>query len=44
MLFRSLFAADTLARLAAGHPPAITINDYLASMRLIDAAYAKASS
>lgn len=39
-----LFAADTLARLAAGRPPAITLDDYLASMRLIDAAYAKAGS
>jgi predicted dehydrogenase len=39
-----LFAVDTLARLAAGRPPAITLKDYLASMRLIDAAYAKASS
>jgi predicted dehydrogenase len=39
-----LFMADTLARLRDGRPPAITLNDYLAAMTLIDAAYAKANS
>lgn len=39
-----LFMADTLRRLRAGHAPAITLNDYLAAMTLIDAAYAKAGS
>lgn len=39
-----LFMADTLARLRDGRPPAITLDDYLAAMQLIDAAYAKAKS
>ncbi|WP_108460592.1 Gfo/Idh/MocA family protein [Devosia naphthalenivorans] len=39
-----LFMADTLERLRDGRPPAITLNDYLAAMALIDAAYAKARS
>lgn len=39
-----LFTADTLQRLRDGRPPAITLNDYLAAMTLIDAAYAKAKS
>ncbi len=39
-----LFMADTLQRLRDGRPPAITLNDYLAAMTLIDAAYTKARS
>ena len=39
-----LFMADTLQRLRDGRPPAITLDDYLAAMTLIDAAYAKARS
>jgi len=39
-----LFTADTLQRLRDGRPPAITLDDYLAAMHLIDAAYAKAKS
>jgi len=39
-----LFMADTLQRLRDGRPPAITLDDYLAAMSLIDAAYAKAKS
>lgn len=39
-----LFMADTLQRLRDGRAPAITLNDYLAAMTLIDAAYAKARS
>lgn len=39
-----LFTADTLQRLRDGRPPAITLDDYSAAMRLIDAAYAKARS
>ncbi|WP_332711311.1 Gfo/Idh/MocA family protein [Pelagibacterium mangrovi] len=39
-----LFTADAIARLEAGQKPAITLNDYLAAMRLIDAAYQKAQS
>lgn len=39
-----LFMADTLQRLRDGCPPAITLNDYLAAMTLIDAAYEKARS
>lgn len=39
-----LFMADTLQRLRTGQPPAITLDDYLAAMELIDAAYAKARS
>ncbi len=34
------FMADTLACLAAGRPPSVGIDDYLAAMTLIDAAYA----
>jgi predicted dehydrogenase len=37
-----LFTADIVQRLAAGEKPAITLDDYLAAMQLIDAAYAKA--
>jgi predicted dehydrogenase len=37
-----LFMADTLRRLRDGEAPAITLDDYLAAMTLIDAAYAKA--
>lgn len=39
-----LFTADTLRRLRDGRPPAITLDDYLAAMQLIDAAYEKAKS
>lgn len=39
-----LFMADTLQRLRDGRAPAITLDDYLAAMTLIDAAYAKAKS
>ncbi|WMT92775.1 Gfo/Idh/MocA family oxidoreductase [Pelagibacterium sp. H642] len=39
-----LFTADAIARLNAGQKPAVTIHDYLAAMRLIDAAYQKAQS
>jgi predicted dehydrogenase len=39
-----LFTRDTLERLQDGRPPAITLDDYLAAMTLIDAAYAKAKS
>jgi predicted dehydrogenase len=39
-----LFMRDTLERLRDGRPPAITLDDYLAAMTLIDAAYAKAGS
>lgn len=39
-----LFMADTLQRLRDGRAPTITLNDYLAAMTLIDAAYAKAIS
>lgn len=39
-----LFMADTLERLRDGRPPAITLDNYLAAMILIDAAYAKAES
>ncbi|KQX42962.1 dehydrogenase [Devosia sp. Root436] len=39
-----LFMADTLQRLRDGRAPAITLDDYLAAMTLIDAAYAKARS
>lgn len=34
-----LFMADALARLGQGRPPAVSLDDYLAAMRLIDAAY-----
>jgi hypothetical protein len=33
-----------LERLRDGRPPAITLDDYLAAMTFIDAAYAKARS
>ncbi|MDO5603592.1 MAG: Gfo/Idh/MocA family oxidoreductase [Paracoccus sp. (in: a-proteobacteria)] len=39
-----LFMADTLARLRDGRGPAVTLDDYLAAMVLIDAAYAKGRS
>lgn len=39
-----LFMADTLQCLRDGRAPTITLNDYLAAMTLIDAAYAKAKS
>jgi len=37
-----LFMADTLKRLAAGQAPTVGIEDYLAALLLIDAAYNKA--
>lgn len=33
------FMADTLARLREGNPPLVTLNDYVAAMRLIDDIY-----
>lgn len=38
-----LFMADTLARLAAGRPPAVTLDDYVTAMQLIDEAYRSAA-
>jgi predicted dehydrogenase len=38
------FAADTLARLRAGQPPSVGMNDYVRAMRLIDLAYEEAAS
>lgn len=37
-----LFTADTLRRLSEGRDPAISLDDYLAAMQLIDSAYEKA--
>jgi predicted dehydrogenase len=39
-----LFMADTFDRLRSGKAPAVSIEDYLAAMRIIDAAYEKANS
>ena len=39
-----LFTADAIARLKAAQKPAVSLNDYLAAMRLIDIAYQKAQS
>jgi predicted dehydrogenase len=38
------FMADTLARLESGRPPLVTLDDYVAAMRLIDAIYERAAS
>ncbi|MEQ9635943.1 MAG: Gfo/Idh/MocA family oxidoreductase [Devosia marina] len=38
------FMADTLARLDSGRPPMVTLDDYVAAMRLIDAIYERAAS
>ena len=37
-----LFMADTFNRLRSGKPPGVSIEDYLAAMQIIDAAYEKA--
>ena len=39
-----LFMADTFDRLRSGEAPAVGIEDYLAAMQIIDAAYEKANS
>jgi predicted dehydrogenase len=39
-----LFMADTFDRLRSGKAPAVGIEDYLAAMQIIDAAYEKANS
>jgi hypothetical protein len=39
-----LFMADTFNRLRSGKPPGVSIEDYLAAMQIIDAAYEKANS
>jgi hypothetical protein len=39
-----LFMADTFGRLRSGKAPAVGIEDYLAAMQIIDAAYEKANS
>jgi hypothetical protein len=36
--------ADTFGRLRSGRAPAVGIEDYLAAMQIIDAAYEKANS
>ena len=38
------FMADTLARLESGRPPLVTLDDYVAAMRLIDAIYERTAS
>ena len=38
------FMADTLARLDSGRTPMVTLDDYVAAMRLIDAIYERAAS
>lgn len=37
-----LFLADTLARIAAGRPPEVSLDDYVRAMELIDVAYGSA--
>jgi predicted dehydrogenase len=39
-----LFMADTFDRLRSGEAPAVGLEDYLAAMQIIDAAYGKANS
>ncbi|QRM29971.1 Gfo/Idh/MocA family protein [Microvirga sp. VF16] len=39
-----LFMADTFARLRSGEAPAVDIEDYLAAMQIIDAAYERANA
>jgi predicted dehydrogenase len=39
-----LFMADTFDRLRSGEAPAVSIEDYLAAMQVIDAAYEKAKA
>lgn len=39
-----LFMADTFDKLRSGKPPAVGIEDYLAAMQVIDAAYEKANA
>jgi predicted dehydrogenase len=38
------FMADTLARLGSGRPPLVTLDNYVAAMRLIDAIYERVAS